>query len=58
MASQHTACKHGQQAEVWDLASQVWPGFHKIHVSIGALFLSVCCMRLWKARFTQQHHFG
>lgn len=33
-------------------------GFHGLHVIIGTSFLSVCLLRLVKAHFSSNHHFG
>lgn len=33
-------------------------GFHGFHVLIGAIFLAVCLIRLYKGAFTPQQHFG
>ena len=33
-------------------------GFHGFHVFIGTCFLTVCLIRLYRAHFTRQHHFG
>ncbi|MGB7405555.1 MAG: cytochrome c oxidase subunit 3 [Pacificimonas sp.] len=33
-------------------------GFHGFHVIVGAIFLTVCLVRVYKGHFTPQHHFG
>nr|YP_002727986.1 cytochrome c oxidase subunit III [Pyramidella dolabrata]ACE62854.1 cytochrome c oxidase subunit III [Pyramidella dolabrata] len=33
-------------------------GFHGCHVLVGATFLAVCLLRLWKFHFTMNHHVG
>lgn len=33
-------------------------GFHGLHVIIGTIFISVCCVRCLLGHFTQEHHVG
>uniref|UniRef100_UPI003001259D cytochrome c oxidase subunit III n=1 Tax=Satsuma myomphala TaxID=358001 RepID=UPI003001259D len=33
-------------------------GFHGLHVLVGATFLFICLLRLWKFHFSKSHHVG